>query len=167
MTAQEALLHLRYSTWASRKLMDAVLALPEDQADRPTGVSHGSLLGTLGHIYLADRGWCSRMIDPSLERRTESNLELLKTDWPAIQSKWEAWAEGAQDSDLERDVTYHAMDGTAYSSPAWQIVLHVVNHATLHRGQVMGMLRQLGVKPPGTDLMYYYRELAEAAAAGS
>jgi len=34
-----------------------------------------------------------------------------------------------------------------------------VNHATLHRGQVMSMLRQLGVKPPATDLIFYYRDL--------
>jgi uncharacterized damage-inducible protein DinB len=44
-------------------------------------------------------------------------------------------------------------------TPACQIVLHVVNHATLHRGQVMGMLRQMGTAPPNNDLMNYYREL--------
>ena len=42
--------------------------------------------------------------------------------------------------------------------------MHVVNHATLHRGQAMGMLRQMGIEPPHTDLLYYYRELAAAAA---
>ena len=55
------------------------------------------------------------------------------------------------------------MDGKQYESPVWQIVLHVVNHATLHRGQVVAMLRQLGMTPPGTDLIYYYRELEARA----
>jgi uncharacterized damage-inducible protein DinB len=32
---------------------------------------------------------------------------------------------------------------------------HVVNHATLHRGQVVGMIRQLGLQPPAVDLLYY------------
>jgi uncharacterized damage-inducible protein DinB len=41
-----------------------------------------------------------------------------------------------------------------------QIVLHLVNHGTLHRGQVMGMIRQLGIAPPGTDLMRYYMTAA-------
>jgi uncharacterized damage-inducible protein DinB len=41
--------------------------------------------------------------------------------------------------------------------------MHVVNHATLHRGQVMGMLRQMGIDPPHTDLMNFYRELAGKA----
>jgi uncharacterized damage-inducible protein DinB len=50
-------------------------------------------------------------------------------------------------------------DGSPGETPASQLVLHVVNHATLHRGQVIGMLRQLGVKPPNTDLFFYLREL--------
>jgi uncharacterized damage-inducible protein DinB len=54
------------------------------------------------------------------------------------------------------------MDGTPFESPVWQIVSHVVNHATLHRGQVVAMLRQLGAKPPATDLIFYYRELKAA-----
>jgi uncharacterized damage-inducible protein DinB len=43
-------------------------------------------------------------------------------------------------------------------------VVHVVNHATLHRGQVVGMLRQLGIRPPATDLVFYYYEQAVPAA---
>ena len=52
------------------------------------------------------------------------------------------------------------LDGTPFESSLKQVVLHVVNHATLHRGQVMGLFRQAGVKPPATDLIFYYRELA-------
>ena len=52
-----------------------------------------------------------------------------------------------------------AWKGDPFETPLWQIVLHVVNHATLHRGQVMAMLRQLGIPPPPTDLISYYRSL--------
>ena len=48
--------------------------------------------------------------------------------------------------------------------PIWQIVMHVVNHGTLHRGQIVGMLRQLGVKAPATDIVFYYYEQKTAAA---
>lgn len=163
MTAQEARLHLRYSGWASRKVMEAAGKLTPEQQTHPMGVSHQSILGTLGHIYLADRIWCSRVIDPSLPRLTESSPELLQNDWPQIQAKWESWADALEDSGLNGAATYQAMDGASYRTPVWQVVLHVVNHATLHRGQVVGMLRQLGTKPPVTDLIYYYRELAAAA----
>ena len=55
------------------------------------------------------------------------------------------------------------LDGKTARTPAWQIVMHVVNHATLHRGQAMGMLRQMGMAPPHTDLMMFYRELGGKA----
>jgi uncharacterized damage-inducible protein DinB len=38
----------------------------------------------------------------------------------------------------------------------WKILLHMVNHSTPHRGQVVGMLRQFGQQPPNTDLFSYY-----------
>jgi uncharacterized damage-inducible protein DinB len=42
--------------------------------------------------------------------------------------------------------------------PYWQMVFHLVNHGSYHRGQVATMLRQSGVTPPGTDLVTFYRD---------
>ena len=159
MTPAEALLHLRYSGWASRKLVDAVRALPPDDLNKPLGVSHGSLLGTLGHVYWADCIWCSRAVDPAVVLPSEMTLEALASDWPAVQQKWETWAAALGEDALAQPIHYKTLNGTPGMTPAWQIVMHVVNHATLHRGQAMAMLRQLGVKPPPTDLIYYYREI--------
>jgi uncharacterized damage-inducible protein DinB len=158
MTPAEAILHLRYSGWASRRLMDAARALPSDDLHRPLGVSHQSILGTLGHVYWADWIWCSRVVDPNVPRLAEVTFEVLEEDWRVIQGKWEQWAEGIDAEGLARKIVYHGRDGNACQNEVWKLVLHVVNHATLHRGQVMGMLRQVGVKPPATDLLYYYRE---------
>ena len=91
-------------------------------------------------------------------------METLTVDWQNLQENWEKWSEGLSDCDLDRDANYTLLDGTPFTTPVWQIVLHLVNHATLHRGQVMAMLRQLGTKPPATDLIFYYRELKAAAA---
>ena len=157
MTASEARLHLRYSAWASRKLVDAAAALPPESLDRKNGISHGSILGTLAHIQFGDWIWYTRAMGPV--EKPGGSLQELQTVWPSILDKWIAWADALSDADLTRAVDYKAMDGKAFRTPLWQIVLHVVNHATLHRGQVMGMLRQAGVAPPGTDLIYYYREL--------
>jgi uncharacterized damage-inducible protein DinB len=46
-------------------------------------------------------------------------------------------------------------------------VLHVVNHGTLHRGQVAGMLRQLNIAPPNTDMIGYYRTLPSMSKASA
>lgn len=153
-------MHIRYSGWASRKLMDAARALPQEDLHRPLGVSHNSIAHTLGHIYLADRIWCSRVVDPTLPFVKEVFWEELQTHWPIIQQKWENWAGQIDEAGLRGKIAYQSMlDGSRYENPVSHLVLHVVNHATLHRGQVMGMLRQVGVKPPATDLLFYYREL--------
>lgn len=162
MTADEARTHLRYSGWASRKMMDAAKNLNQDDLTRATGVSHGSIVGTLSHIHFADRIWFSRVVDPNEPVIKEADLTTLEQQWPAIQQKWESWADSLRDADLGRLFHYKMTDGSDRQSPLWQILMHVVNHATLHRGQAVGMIRQLGIKPPTTDLMAYYRELQKS-----
>jgi uncharacterized damage-inducible protein DinB len=59
---------------------------------------------------------------------------------------------------VDRVVSYKPPAGDSFQSAAHQIVMHVGNHATLHRGQAVPMLRQLGAQAPATDLIFYYRE---------
>ena len=160
--------HLKYSAWASARLIEAASELTPEELSRPMNVSHGSLLGTLAHVYLGDRIWLSRMVDPEPRKKLrdegeEITLQTLVRDWPALYDRWVDFAAGA---DPERMVAYHDTKGNPYETPVWQIVRHVVNHGTLHRGQVMAMLRQLGKVPPATDLIFYYR-IAEQKAAAS
>jgi uncharacterized damage-inducible protein DinB len=167
MTAQEARTHIRYSGWASRKVLEAALALsPEDRA-RPMNVSHESIAKTLTHIYFGDAIWYSRIADPSYPVPPHDalpSLDFVLEEWPRLQTKWEAWADAATDAEIARQVPFKSRFVGDAGLPAWQIVMHVVNHGTLHRGQIVGMLRQLGVKPPATDIVFYYYEQATAAA---
>jgi uncharacterized damage-inducible protein DinB len=161
MTSVEARLHLRYSARASRKLVEAVRTVPNSDFEKCVGISHRSLLGTLAHILWADWLWFTRVVEPT--EKPGQTREVLETVWPELQDRWLAWAERASDTEINRAVEYKSiLDGQMARTPAWQIVLHVVNHATLHCGQVIGMLRQMGIAPPHTDLMNFYRELAAA-----
>ena len=162
MTSAEAHLHLRYSAWASRKLVEAVRPLPDADFEKPVGVSHSSLQGTLAHIFYADWIWFTRVVEP-MEQPGQTR-EALETVWPELQDKWVAWAERATDAEVNRLVECKSMLYGQMARPVWQIVQHVVNHATLHRGQAMGILRQMGIAPPQTDLMNFYSELAAADA---
>jgi len=157
MTPAEIRTHLRYSTWASQRVFDAAKKLSPEDLTRNVGASHGSILGTLSHIHFADRIWYSRVVDPNESVIRESDLATLEQQWPAIQQKWEAWAERIQDADLRRMIASKSMDGIPYEVATEKSVLHLVNHNSLHRGQVMAMIRQLGIAPPATDLMMYYR----------
>lgn len=158
MTAAEARTHIRYSGWASRRLLDAVDSLTPEERVKPMGVSHESIQGTLGHIHFADRSWYKRIAEPEMPMPSMAELattDAVFTDWPALQKQWEAWADSLAENDLERIVSFQRLNGAQVSAPASHLVNHVVNHATMHRGQVMGMLRQLGLKPPATDLLLY------------
>ena len=165
MTTAEIRTHLKYSTWASQRVFESAKKLTPEQLTGTVGISHGSILGTLSHIHFADRVWYSRVVDPNEPVIRESDLATLEKEWPAIQKKWEDWAEGLQDADLGRMVATKSPDGVPYQVPVEKVVLHLVNHNTLHRGQVMGMIRQLGIAPPPTDLMLFYR-VSGAVAAG-
>lgn len=153
MTAEEARTHLRYSRWASSRLLDAAMKLDHDQLHREMNVSHKTIFDTLAHIHMADRAWLQRVTGSEIKQE-----QPLEAAWPEIQARWAEWSEVLQDSDLPRVIAYKDRRGNSHESALWQIVLHVVNHATLHRGQVMAMFRQIGVQPPQTDLIFYYRE---------
>jgi uncharacterized damage-inducible protein DinB len=64
------------------------------------------------------------------------------------------------DADVaEKKISFEDMRGNPFTKPVWQIVLHVVNHGTHHRGQVSGFLRAMGHTRPPLDLMEYYMTL--------
>jgi uncharacterized damage-inducible protein DinB len=154
MTAVDLRLHVKYSGWASRRLVDAALKLPPEQLRRDMGASHKSIQETLAHILFANTIWMSRIQGVPFQ----SPAGAMEVEFGKVQSQWEQWADSLTDEDLTRAASYQDMKGNPHQTPLWQIGLHVVNHATLHRGQVVTMMRQLGVTPPATDLIFFYRE---------
>jgi len=124
MTPAEIRTHLRYSGWASQRLLDAAKKLNPDDLTRTTGVSHDSILGTLSHIHFADRIWYSRVVDPNEPVIRQSDLPTLEEQWPAIQRKWEAWAEGVQDADLGRMVASQGRSGASDPTSAMELLDH-------------------------------------------
>jgi len=62
-------------------------------------------------------------------------------------------------------ISIKTSSGGVFASPLWQMLQHLANHGSYHRGQVATMLRQLGCKPSGTDLIGFYRERAAKATA--
>jgi uncharacterized damage-inducible protein DinB len=134
-------------------LLDAALGLDSEMLHREMNVSHKSLYETLAHIHKADRTWLGRVLGAPITQE-----DPIEQAWPEISRRWVEFADSIHDADLLRIIAYKDLRGNDHQTPLWQIVLHVVNHATLHRGQAMGLFRQLGVAPPPTDLIFYYRE---------
>jgi uncharacterized damage-inducible protein DinB len=154
---------LDYHYWARDRALDAVAPLASDQFIRDMGNSFGSIRDTLVHTYSAEWIWYSRwqgdsptaMLSPS----TFADVTSLRQAWMTHEQKMRAFFAPLDEAGIARVIAYKAMSGQATSSVLWQMLQHVVNHATYHRGQVTTMLRQLGASPPKSmDLITYYRE---------
>jgi uncharacterized damage-inducible protein DinB len=154
-----------YHYWARDRLLDAVDALTPEQFSRDLGSSFRSVRETLIHLYSADWVWHSRWIGHSPTQHLSSEPF---TDQAAVRRLWSehealvrAHTAGLDEDTVAAVLDYRLFNGTAGASPVWQMVQHVVNHASYHRGQVVTMLRQLGAAPPKSlDLITFYRELA-------
>jgi uncharacterized damage-inducible protein DinB len=155
-------LNLRFLQWADKRILEAVSDLDRDQALADRGSSFGGILGTLQHIYRSERAWLTRLTsDPDAQAAgidAPPDPVVLKAVWPPLHHDWLSWAESVEDWDALQP---HAnQKGEAFHLPRWQIVLHVINHASYHRGQITTMLRQAGAAPPpSTDLVAFYRAL--------
>jgi uncharacterized damage-inducible protein DinB len=156
-------LQLDYSAWATQRLLDVAATLSPEELTRDFQTADKCVLNTLAHIYAGDRMWLSQVlgapratfVDPE-----DRDLTLLQTEWPTLHQRWKLWMRDLSDDDVaEKMIFFEGMRGNPYTKPVWQIVLHVVNHGTHHRGQVSGFLRAMGHKPPPLDLMEYYMTL--------
>ena len=123
---------------------------------RDFGTADHNVLGTLVHVYAADRIWLGR-IDGSpparfIDPEQDMHLAVLRSEWPALSERWKQWAVLLTEDSIQREISYKSTKGDAFVTPIWQSVLHVVNHGTHHRGQVSGFLRAMGHKPPLSGL---------------
>jgi len=168
MTPEIFRTHLAYKEWQARLLIQAVKPLTVGDFDAVRGASHGSIKGTLQHMYGADFIWLRRVQKIPVTRadvKMPETVTELEERWLALIGEWKSWAETIPDTSWNDKLEYTMFDGSHRSNPLWQVVLHVVNHGTLHGGQVVTMLRQAGVTPPQTDILFFYRELNAVAVA--
>jgi len=163
MTNDYLRLLLDFHYWARDRVLTATEALAADDYVRPMGNSFPSIRDTLNHIYLAEWIWYTRWngVSPTAFPTGElPDLATLRSRWSDMEGKVRAFIDAAGETGLNRVIEYRLMSGKPGASPLWQMVVHVVNHATYHRGQVTTLLRQLGAVPaPSTDLITYFREV--------
>lgn len=152
--------HFDYTIWATEKILDSVHQLNDEELRRDLGVSHSGVLQTLQHIYYADRVWLNRLAGRPFTGFADEgdgpDLAALGSTWPALLREFRDYIEGLTETANQELFTYTNLKGEEISVRRWQAILHVVNHASFHRGQVVAMIRQLDKQPPSTDLLYFY-----------
>jgi uncharacterized damage-inducible protein DinB len=170
MNLQDLQTMLDYHYWARDRLLDALESLTPEQYTRDMGNSFRSIRETVTHIYAAEWAWYSRWQGESptalLPTDRFPDLAALRTEWSEHEARMRAFVNGLHEDGSARVIEYKLLNGQTGASPIWQMVQHVVNHASYHRGQITTMLRQIGVSPAKPmDMIAYYRvKQAEARA---
>lgn len=157
--------HLDYTVWASRRLLEAADTLSDEELRRDFGSATKSVIGTLVHVFGADRIWLGRVRGAAPEGMPSPefyDLAVLRPAWQAVDNGWRERVSPLADAEFLQEISYRDLKGNPWRTPLWQIVLHVVNHGTHHRGQAAGFLRAMGHPPPPLDLIAWYRTLPGA-----
>jgi uncharacterized damage-inducible protein DinB len=147
----------RYNRWMNQKLYAVCAQLSPAEYKEDRGAFFGSAHGTLNHLLCADTIWMRRFqgrpIDGlSLGMEFHPELEALCAMRDIFDQEIVTWAEGLSVEWLAADFSYTRMAGGSYTVPAWQLVTHMFNHQTHHRGQLTTLLSQFGIDPGVTDL---------------
>ena len=149
-----------YNRWANRRTLDAVSRLSAEEFTRDLGNSFPSIRDTLVHIMWAEWRWVRRWKGESpketLDPMEFPTLASLMERWADVESEQADFVSDLTDAALDERIAYFDTAGERWEYPLRQMVRHVVNHSTYHRGQVTTMLRQLGAEPVQTDLLLMY-----------
>jgi uncharacterized damage-inducible protein DinB len=160
LTDLQALTNYHY--WARDRLLEAVEPLSADQYNKDLGSSFKSIRETVVHIYAAEWAWLSRWQGTSptalLSSERYPDVASVRAAWVASETGVRALTDGLGEAGIANVIEYKLLNGSAGASPFWQMLQHVVNHASYHRGQVTTMLRQLGAQPAKSmDMIAFYR----------
>ena len=148
--------YARYDHWANTRFVERLQHEPDEVLDRPVSSSFPSLRSTLLHIRDAENVWWGRLSGERTQWPAEASTEIA-TLLP-YSERLKACVEHADEGELKRVAEYPDLRGNLHRQPVWQMLLHCFNHSTQHRGQVITLMRTLGLDNiPANDLVVFQR----------
>lgn len=151
-----------YTIWANQQIIDTINQLPEEKQKQQVPSSFTSLYTTLLHMYDAESIWWQRMkLQERILRPSDDfsgDMKELTSNLLHQNKQWYEWIVNATEHQLQHVFHYQNTKREQFKQPIYQMLTHVFNHGTYHRGQLVNMLRQLEVdKIPGTDFIAWSR----------
>ena len=154
----------RYNAWANELIFAAVAALPEGEAVKPRRSVFRNMVHTLNHNYVIDR-----IFQAHLEGRGHGYTARNTPDHPPLAELWRAqqeidrwyvtWSEAISDAALDEKVSFTLIGGNPGVMTRGEILQHLVNHTSYHRGFVAQMMYEVPARPPTTDLTVFLRDV--------
>ncbi len=160
----------RYNQWMNDKLFAAAQALGETAVRREAGAFFGSIWGTLNHLAVADTLWLQRLArhEPglaslsqvlalptpaSLNQEVAVDLAGLRARRTVLDDALIGLSLELTDAHLDSTLRYQSTKGLSFAKGLHEVLLHVFNHQTHHRGQATTLFSQAGVDVGDTDLL--------------
>jgi uncharacterized damage-inducible protein DinB len=157
---------MRYKAWANELVFDAAAKLPQAELTAPRKIVFGSMLRTLNHVYAMDEVWRAHL-EGRPHGYTTRNPEACPplAELHDAQNSIDGWFVQYADSLSREDeiVDFQFIGGGPGAMTRRDILLHVANHGTYHRGNVAAMMYQAGVAPPTTDLPVFLKRLSRGS----
>jgi len=143
----------QYNAWANARLYRMAAALTDEQYRRDVGAYFKSLHGTLNHLLVADRIWLRRLTGTgdhptALDAIVCDDLPSLTAARRAEDARIIEFVQGLAEERFEQMLDYQTLNGTPQKQCLREILAHVFNHQTHHRGQAHVILTVLGVSEP-------------------
>lgn len=149
-----------YNRWANERVLLAAEQLSDFDLKKDQGHSWGSIHAMLVHMLSAEWIWLRRLQGHSpaglLSAAEFPTVDAVRTRWAVIASNLFAFLHEQTPANLMQDVHYRSTEGNAYTLKTWQILVHVANHATHHRGELAAMFALLDVPHEEDDWLFYF-----------
>ncbi|HEY5406277.1 MAG TPA: DinB family protein [Ginsengibacter sp.] len=152
-----------YNIWANKIITERIAQLPEDIIYKETEGSFSSIYKTVVHLMDVESVWWQRLklaehpVWPGIgfkESFGELSRQLL-----SLSKQWNEWVLNTNEANLTHVFAYHNSKKEYFKQPVYEMLVHLFNHQTYHRGQIVTMMRQLGIeKIPATDFIVFSRK---------
>ena len=154
--------YARYNVWANKRIIDAILNQEPAAVDREIVSSFPTIRATVYHTWSAESIWLDRLNGvekPIWQQGTfTGTFEQACKNWEQASASLVDFIKKQDETIMTRSVSFTYRSGESAATPAAQILHHVFNHSTYHRGQLVTMLRQAGATEiPGTDFIGFVK----------
>ena len=144
----------------NRKIWDLATQLPHEQFTQPVAYSHGSVRDQIIHLMDAEEMWFSELQgnEPSepMPPASSDDRNLIRTRWDSVEQMVRRYLVSLEDDMLFTKPIKEPEEDKVLL--VWQVLLHVANHGTDHRAQLLRVLNDLGVKTTSQDYIFYVYE---------
>lgn len=147
-----------YHITENRKLWETCIAsLTYEQFTQHVDYSHGSVRDQIVHIMNVDELWFSELQNAEPIELTPSasidDRKIIRAHWDNVEQRMQAYLADLQDNLLfEKPIKEPEEDKELF---VWQVLLHVANHATDHRAQLLRVIHDMGIETNSQDFIFY------------